>query len=117
MNTKPTPTLAAVGQSQLILLGRGSGKTHADEIKSLGLKVGDTIMGKEGGNGWWHEVRLTVLWIGAKEVVYQKQWRANHHPDAWHDDSETANFTLSCREYYFEENATAQAPIPAPKDL
>lgn len=109
MNTEPTPTLAAVDQPRLVLLGRGTGRTHADEIKSLGLKVGDTIRGKEGGDtpgrSWWHEVRLRVLWVGEKEVVYRKQWRSNHHPAGWHDDSETANFTLSCREYYLEENA------------
>jgi hypothetical protein len=109
MKTHSTPTLAAVAQPRLVLLGRGTGRTHADEIESLGLKVGDTIRGKEvgdlPGHTWWHEVRLTVLWIGEKEVVYRKQWRANHHPDGWHDEGETANFTLSCREYYFEENA------------
>ena len=109
MNTHSTPTLVAVAKPLLVLLGRGTGLTHADEIESLGLKVGDTIRGKEGsdtpGRSWWNEVRLTVLWIGKKEVVYRKQWRANHHPDGWYDDGETANFTLSCREYYFEENA------------
>ena len=118
MNTEPTPTLAAVDQPRLVLLGRGKGRTHADEIKSLGLKVGDVIRGKEGGDipgrSWWHEVRLTVLWVGEKEVVYRKQWRANHHPDGWHDDGEVANFTLSCREYYFEENGKEKPTTSAP---
>lgn len=111
MKTELTPPRAAVGQPQLVLLGRGAGLTHADEIKSLGLKVGDIIRGKEGNKGedvscrpWWHEVRLTVLWVGEKEVVYRKQWRANYYPNGWHDDGEVANFTLSCREYYFEKN-------------
>tara|TARA_R110000868_G_scaffold59128_1_gene181570 strand:+ start:1724 stop:2074 length:351 start_codon:yes stop_codon:yes gene_type:complete len=113
MNTEPTPTLAAVGQPRLVMLGRGTGRTQADEIKSLGLKVGDVIRGKEGGDIpgrlWWHEVRLKVIWVGEKQVVYRKQWRSNHHPDGWHDDGEDANFTLSCREYYFEENASVEA--------
>ncbi len=75
------------------------------------------IRGKEGcdipGRSWWHEVRLTVIWVGEKQVVYRKQWRANHHPNGWHDDGEVANFTLSCREYYFEENAQDEGPLEA----
>jgi len=109
--SKHMTTMHTPEPSRLVLLGRGAGKTHADEIKSLGLKVGDTIRGKEGGaapgRSWWHEVRLTVLWIGEKEVVYRKQWRANHRPDKWHDEGEAANFTLSCREYYLEENGNS----------
>ena len=115
-NDKSSPETETVAQqktggdcvSRLVLLGRGTGRTHAAEIKSLGLKVGDVISGKEVGDipvrSWWHEVRLTVLWVGEKEVIYRKQWRANHHPDGWYDDGETANFSLSCREYYLEEN-------------
>ena len=114
MKTEPTPTLAAVDNPRLVLLGFGTGRTHADEIKSLGLKVGDTIRGKEGGNitdhTCWEEVRLTVLWIGEKQVVYRKQWRMNHHPDEWHDEGEVANFTLSCREYYLEERLCGGTP-------
>jgi hypothetical protein len=106
MKTKQATTMVAVDQPRLVLLGRGRGRTHAEEIKSLGLKVGDTIRGKESGDipgrSWWHEVRLTVLWVGEKQVIYRKQWRANHHPDGWHDDGEVANFTLTCREYYLE---------------
>jgi hypothetical protein len=111
MKTKQATTMVAVDQPRLVLLGRGRGRTHAEEIKSLGLKVGDTIRGKESGDipgrSWWHEVRLPVLLVGEEEVIYRKQWRANHHPDGWHDDGEVANFTLTCREYYLESNSTA----------
>jgi hypothetical protein len=109
-DTDQTESIKAVDLPRFVLLGRGTGRTHADEIKAFGLKVGDVIRGKEGANGWWHEVRLTVLWIGETEVVYRKQWRANHHPDGWHDEGETANFTLSCREYYLEENNAITQP-------
>ena len=105
MITKDTPHASDI---RLVFLGRGTGQTHAEEIKSLGLKVGDVIRGKQGsgitGGSWWHEVRLTVIWAGEKEVVYRKQWRASYHLDGWYDEGEVSNFSLSCREYYLEEN-------------
>jgi len=85
-------------------LGKGIGKTHADEARSLGLNPGDTIRGREEYSGGWNEVRLTVLWIGEQCVVYRVQIRAHYLPDDWHDRGEVAAFSLSCREYYLEDN-------------
>lgn len=104
MKPEPTQTPLDVDAGCLVLLGRGAGKTHADEIKSLGLKVGDIIRGKEEFGDWWHEVRLTVVWVGEKKVVYRKQWRSSYFPGGWCSDGETANFTLSSRDYFLEPN-------------
>jgi len=104
MKTESTPSPSGVDPRRLVFLGRGTGRTHADEIKSLGLKVGDVIRGKEEVGNWWHEVRLSVVWVGEKEVVYRKQWGSSYLPDGWCSDGETANFTLSCRDYFLEEN-------------
>lgn len=35
----------------------------ADQYRTLGLQVGDTIEGTEGGHGWWNTTRLTLLWL------------------------------------------------------
>ena len=86
-------------------IGKGKGENHADEARSLGLKVGDVIRGREDYHGGWNEVRLTVLWMGERCVVYRRQWRGNYTPEGlWIDSGEVATFTLSCREYYLENN-------------
>jgi hypothetical protein len=90
--------------TRLIPLGVGKGNTQAEQVKSLGLRVGDIIRGKEdaAASRFWHEVRLTVLWIGAEKVIYRKQWRSSRMPEAWLDTGEVSNFTLTCREYFLE---------------
>jgi hypothetical protein len=91
-------------QRRLVLLGSGRGKTHADEIASLGLKVGDTIRGREDYPSGWNEARLRVLWVGESVVVYWKEWRSNHMPERWVTEGETARFSLSCRDWFLEQN-------------
>ena len=95
-----------IDESRLTFIGRGSGMNHAEEAKSLGLKPGDIVRGEEESCSscmcWWHEVRLTVIWIGETQAVYRKQWRSQRHPGEWIDHGEVANFSLSCREYYLE---------------
>lgn len=104
------PTANAVGCGGLVRLGVGRGRTHCEEVLGLRLKVGDTIRGMERYTHGWNEVRLCILWIGEKVVVYRKQWRAHYLPDKWIDDGETANFTLSCREWRLEQNDPDQRP-------
>lgn len=112
-NPPKTPAGMAGDNTRLILLGRGKGRNHAEEIKSLGLKVGDTIRGREGGDtpgrSRWNDVRLTVLWVGENQAVYRKQWRSNRYPEGWKDDGETACFSLSFRDYYLEVSAHVDA--------
>lgn len=101
-----------VEQPRLVLLGTGQGFEHASQARAMGLKIGDSIRGKETyGDRGWNECRLTVLWIGARVVVYQKQWRAHYSPDKWLEDGEVANFTLGCREWYLEQNVQ-ENPTP-----
>ena len=93
---------------RLVRLGCPHGDNCADEARELGLKVGDIIRGKEGGNDWWNEARLTLLWIGDSVCVWRKQWRNKAGPSAgWYDEGEAANWTLSCREWFLETNAEA----------
>lgn len=94
-------------------LGTVLGKSHAEEVAALDLKVGDTIRGKEEYADGWHEARLTILWIGREVVVYHYEYRSNHFPDGWHSRGETANFTLSCREWFQERTPTQPPPKPA----
>jgi hypothetical protein len=118
--TTVTPPLPENTAQQLVFLGRGKGQTHAEEVKSLGLKVGDIIRGKEGGKSmarsWWNEIRLTVLWIGKNEVVYREQSRGSATAD-WHDEGETSAFSLTCREWYLEKNKNCHENNSSPITL
>ena len=70
----------------------------ADQCRALGLKVGDTIEGTEGGTGWWNTTRLTLLWMGDTEAVWRVIDRSNRSPE-WSEPREAANWTLSCRDW------------------
>ena len=95
---------------RLVRLGVGKGNSCAEDVRAFGLKIGDIIVGKEGGDGWWNETRLTLLWIGKEKCVWKHQWRGNHGPiNGWHDDGEKANWTLSCREWFLEPNELSSA--------
>ena len=70
----------------------------ADQCRSLGLKVGDTIEGTEGGQGWWSTARLTLLWLGTTEAAWSVTERSSRRP-LWSEPHEAANWTLSCRNW------------------
>ena len=67
----------------------------ADQCRALGLKVGDTIEGTEGGQGWWNTARLTLLWLGDTEAAWSVTDRSSRRPE-WSEPREAANWTLSC---------------------
>lgn len=83
----------------------------AKQVRDMGLKVGDTIFGRESGNGYngyWHEARLTLLWVGQSEAVWLERERSDNNPE-WSDPVETADWTLDVREW---SKVTVPAPCP-----
>jgi len=98
-SAKPSDAVA-VDYCDLLALGKGEGLTQADQARSLNLKVGNTIMGRESDDNRWHDVKLRVIWMGEKVVVYSRMWRNNHDPDKWYYEGETANFCLCGRSWY-----------------
>lgn len=105
MNKPDDSNANEVAVPRLVRLGRPHGGNCADEARELGLKIGDIIRGKEGGEDWWNEARLTLLWIGDSVCVWRKQWRNKGGPSVgWYDEGEAANWTLSCREWFLETN-------------
>lgn len=80
-------------------------------VRGMGIKVGDTIFGRESGNGYdgyWHEARLTLLWVGQSEAVWLESGRSNKNPE-WSEPVETADWTLDAREW---SKVTTPAPRP-----
>lgn len=68
----------------------------ADQCRELGLQVGDTIEGREASGSYWHEARLTLLWLGDEVAVWRETSRSENRPD-WSDPEETADWTLEYR--------------------
>lgn len=72
----------------------------ADHCKQLGLSVGDTIFGREeGGVGYWHEAKLTLLWVGCEEAVWRVEERSESWPEWRVTDRESGDWCLTAREW------------------
>ena len=75
----------------------------AEACREMGVKVGDTIIGREGGEDWWHEAALTLLWIGEDVAVFRYSSRTSDNPKWRLADRETASWDLTCRDWRFAE--------------
>jgi len=107
-----TPDLTAHG-GYLDRLVRSSQRYVADQAREMGLKVGDVIVGREGGGdpvtGWWQEQRLTLRYLGEQCCVWKSEWR-NKAITEFRDEGESANWTLSFRDWYLvRPNSKAQS--------
>ncbi len=71
----------------------------AEQCRALGLKVGDTIEGREDfHDGSWAVTRLTLLWLGSEVAV----WSATEHSSEqaeWSPAEESADWTLEWRDW------------------
>lgn len=82
----------------------------AKQCRQMGLKVGNTIIGREtNSNGHWNEVKLTLLFAGRDEAVW-KVMRRSHDKPRWRSGGEQSNWTLECREWRLSER-TAQTTL------
>ena len=75
----------------------------ADQCRAMGLQVGDTIEGTEGGGTsgggqWYNTTRLTLLWLGKDEAVFSETSHSTSRPN-WSKPEESTNWTLECREW------------------
>lgn len=72
----------------------------AKQCRQIGIKVGDTIIGRETySNGHWSEAKLTLLFAGKDEAVW-KVMRRSHDKPHWRSTGEQSNWTLECREWW-----------------
>lgn len=69
----------------------------AQQARAMGLKVGDTIRGREEySDGGWSEAQLTLLWLGQEVAVWLERKRSSRS-QKWTIHGEAANWTLDCR--------------------
>ena len=69
----------------------------ADQARELGLKVGDTIQGREEVGDGWHDAWITLVWLGKTNTVWIVSGRNNRRP--WSPPYESANWDLGRREW------------------
>ena len=81
----------------------------ADQCRALGLQVGDTIIGREEGDGCWHEAELTLLWMGEEAAVFRERTRCNTRPE-WSEPREAGDWTLEWRDWRKTPNVLLTTP-------
>lgn len=64
----------------------------ADQCRSMGLQIGDTIIGRrEIEEGYWREASITLLWFGERNAVWLEKYR-NSSDKQWTDPIEKAGW-------------------------
>jgi hypothetical protein len=63
----------------------------------MGINIGDTIEGMETSGKYWHEARLTLLWLGQEVAVFRVTERSDDQPE-WSEPEESGDWTLECRD-------------------
>ena len=81
----------------------------ADQIRALGLKVGDVIVGREQAGNYWNERRLTLLWFGKREAAWSLTARGSAEPE-WAFKGESVNWNLSSRRWFKAKPVRADQP-------
>ena len=69
----------------------------ADQARELGLKVGDTIQGREEVGDGWHDAWITLVWLGKVNTVWISSGRSHRRP--WSPPCETVNWDLETRDW------------------
>ena len=103
------------GYESCVPLAWPTSRNLADQTREMGLSVGDTIIGRAGDDdgAWWHEERLTLLWVGKSAAAFRVERRGKHGPK-WTDDGEASNWTLDARKWFLanDEAETRRASEP-----
>lgn len=81
-----------------VTISVGRYRSVADYCRAMGLQVGDTIEGTEGGGSWWHTTRLTLKWLGDDCAVWMVTSRSSSEPE-WSEPHEASKWSLGCREW------------------
>ena len=81
----------------------------ADECRKMGLKVGDTIFGREDTCGHWHEAKLTLLWLGKEIAIWSETTRSSRNTE-WSKPCETGSWSLLWREWKKVETDEERQP-------
>lgn len=90
--------------------------SSAEQVRELGLAVGDTIQGRKKVDGDWYEARITLLWIGATHAAWIVSGRSSRPREGdWSAPHEAMQWDLAWREWERIETPPEHAALlPAP---
>lgn len=77
-------------------------QTTADQVRELGLSVGDVIVGRENWGHEWSDAELTVLFIGKQVAVFSERTRSTIEgvmAKKWSKPYETSDWMLEFRDW------------------
>ena len=77
-------------------------QTTADQVRELGLSVGDVIIGREEWGHEWSDAELTLLFIGKEVAVFSERNRSTVEgvmTKKWSKPKEAASWTLNFRDW------------------
>lgn len=88
----------------------------AEQARELGLQVGDTIQGREEVGDYWHEARITLLWIGTTHTAWIASGRSSRPREGstWSPPHESTNWDLCCRDWQRIETPPEHTALLAP---
>jgi hypothetical protein len=81
---------------------KATGATTADQCRSIGLQIGDTIEGTEDGE----TARLTLQWVGEEVAVFRVTELCAGTTE-WTRPMQSADWDLSDREWRLVEGGAA----------
>jgi hypothetical protein len=85
--------------------------TAADQARELGLKVGDTIQGRQEVGDGWHDAWITLVWLGKVHTLWIVSGRNNRRP--WSSPYESVTWDLDSREWERTETPPEHAAFLA----
>lgn len=76
-------------------------QTTADQVRELGLSVGDVIVGRENRGHEWSDTELTLLFIGKEVAVFSERNRSSVEGviSKWSKPKESASWNLQFRDW------------------
>ena len=94
-----------------VKLPRATAPNPAEQCRELGLRVSDRIIGRETySNGAWSEARLTLLYCGTTEAVWNVETRGSRGVSGTFCQSqEEACWNLDTRQWYKLEPSKPRA--------
>lgn len=76
--------------------------TAADQVRELGLSIGDVIIGREEWGHEWSDAELTLLFVGETIAVFSERNKSTINgvaPKKWSRRNEIASWTLEFRDW------------------
>jgi hypothetical protein len=75
--------------------------SSADQARELGLKLGDTIQGRQEVGDGWVESRITLLWLGMTQTVWIVSGRTHlsRFEGGWSCPHESVSWDLHTRDW------------------